>query len=495
MLLLFLSSGLFLGWSLGANDAANIFGTAVSTKMVRFRVAAYTAGFFVVLGAVFGGAGATRTLGQLGSVNAIAGAFMVAFSAGFTVFLMTKYRLPVSTSQAIVGSIIGWNLYAGMLTDGDSLTKIVMTWVLCPLLAAAIAMILYILTKWARTRVKISLFNEDRRTRMALLLIGAFGAYSLGANNIANVIGVFAFVKIFDPLNVLGLFTLNSTQILFLVGGLSIAVGIITYSSKVMDTVGANIINLSPVTAFIAVLAESIVLFVFSSQGLESWLIRNGLPAIPLVPVSSSQAVVGAVIGIGLVRNFRQIRFKVLGEIATGWITTPVIAGLITFIFLFFLQNVFNQKVYQNVNYLVSGEVIDMLEKDGIKREWTETYRGKEFNSEISFYQTLMKDFNDKDDLVLKIINKAKISPITVSEEILLTGIDREYLSTEQFYALEKLSGQQFQYKWQFDQALQKTSPAWQYKATNIGNRTYNQNLKAQYEYLYRTFAAASQGF
>jgi PiT family inorganic phosphate transporter len=185
----------------------------------------------------------------------------------------------------------------------------------------------------------------------------------------------------------------------------------------------------------------------------------------------------------------------VLGEIATGWITTPVIAGLITFIFLFFLQNVFNQKVYQNVNYLVSGEVIDMLEKDGIKREWTETYRGKEFNSEISFYQTLMKDFNDNDDLVLKIINKAKISPITVSEEILLTEIDREYLSTEQFYALEKLSGQQFQYKWQFDQALQKISPAWLYKATNIGNRTYNQNLKAQYEYLYRTFAAASQGF
>ena len=121
MLFIFLSSGLFLGWSLGANDAANIFGTAVSTKMIRFRVAAYTAGFFVILGAVVGGAGATHTLGQLGSVDAIAGAFMVAFSAGFTVFLMTRYRLPVSTSQAIVGSIIGWNLYAGMVTDSRKL--------------------------------------------------------------------------------------------------------------------------------------------------------------------------------------------------------------------------------------------------------------------------------------------------------------------------------------------------------------------------------------
>ena len=45
---LFLSSGLFLGWSLGANDAANVFGTAVATKMVRFR----TLGCFPLTGAV-----------------------------------------------------------------------------------------------------------------------------------------------------------------------------------------------------------------------------------------------------------------------------------------------------------------------------------------------------------------------------------------------------------------------------------------------------------
>lgn len=50
---IFLSSGLFLGWSLGANDAANIFGTAVGTKMVRFRTAAVIASVFVMLGAVF----------------------------------------------------------------------------------------------------------------------------------------------------------------------------------------------------------------------------------------------------------------------------------------------------------------------------------------------------------------------------------------------------------------------------------------------------------
>ena len=45
--LVYLSSGLFLGWSLGANDAANIFGTAVGTKMVKFRTAAIISSIFV----------------------------------------------------------------------------------------------------------------------------------------------------------------------------------------------------------------------------------------------------------------------------------------------------------------------------------------------------------------------------------------------------------------------------------------------------------------
>ena len=109
MIFIFLTSGFFLGWSLGANDAANIFGTAVGTKMLRFKTAAIVTSIFVIIGAVVGGAGASHTLGKLGAVNAIAGSFIVALSAGFTVFWMTKLRIPVSTSQAIVGAIMGWN--------------------------------------------------------------------------------------------------------------------------------------------------------------------------------------------------------------------------------------------------------------------------------------------------------------------------------------------------------------------------------------------------
>ena len=111
MILLFLTSGLFLGWSLGANDASNIFGSAVGSKMISFRKAAFIASVFVILGAVIQGAGASQTLDKLGSVNAVGGSFTVALAAAITVYTMTKFALPVSTTQAIVGAIIGWNLF------------------------------------------------------------------------------------------------------------------------------------------------------------------------------------------------------------------------------------------------------------------------------------------------------------------------------------------------------------------------------------------------
>ena len=51
-ILIFLFGGLFLGWSLGANDAANVFGTAVGTRMVSFTSAAIVCSIFVILGAI-----------------------------------------------------------------------------------------------------------------------------------------------------------------------------------------------------------------------------------------------------------------------------------------------------------------------------------------------------------------------------------------------------------------------------------------------------------
>jgi len=344
MFLFFLTSGLFLGWSLGANDAANIFGSAVGSKMVKFGTAVIIASIFVIAGSVLQGSGAAHTLGKLGSVNAIGGAFTVALCAGLTVFWMTKLKLPVSTSQAIIGAIIGWNFYSGNPTDLNVLGKIISTWVAGPILGGVFAILLYLALKAFLSKTKIHLIKRDAYLKYALLIIGGFGAYSLGANNVANVVGVFVPSVPNIQLD-FGFFTLDGIQLLFLVGGISIALGIATYSKKVMMTVGNDLMKLSAEAALVIVLSHSLVLFIFSSTSLSNAIQSIGLPGIPLVPVSSSQAIVGAIMGIGFLKGGTGIEYKVLGRISIGWISTPTIAGLVTFVSLFFMNNVFKLTV------------------------------------------------------------------------------------------------------------------------------------------------------
>jgi len=355
--LVFLSSGLFLGWSLGANDAANVFGTAVGSRMLRFVTAAGVCAVFVVLGSVISGAGASRGLGELGRVNALGGSFTVALGAALTVYGMTKLGLPVSTTQAIVGGIVGWNVFSGTPTDLGALSRIVGTWIAAPLLGALFALVLYRATERAIHHIKPHLLWLDQWTRIGLLAAGAFGAYSLGANNIANVVGVFVPASPFGDLSIGGVFTLTGHQRLFLMGGLAIAVGTF-FSRRVMLTVGRSIVTVGPVGGWVVVMAQALVLLIFSSQSLEAFVVRLGLPPIPLVPVSSSQAVVGAVCGLALARGIkgaRQIKWTVLRNIALGWVATPALAAAITYVALYFVQNVFEQPVYQVVTGVAGG--------------------------------------------------------------------------------------------------------------------------------------------
>jgi len=488
MLLVFLSGGLFLGWSLGANDAANVFGTAVGTKMLRFKTAALICSIFVVLGAVTGGAGASHTLGKLGSVNAIAGSFMVAFSAAFTVFWMTRLRIPVSTSQAIVGAIIGWNLFSGSLTDYDSLSKIVITWVASPVLAAVVAMILFTILRSVIRRTKVHVLRMDMRMRLGLLLVGAFGSYSLGANNIANVMGVFIPVSPFEDLNVLGLFTLSGPQQLFFIGSVAIAAGVYTYSRKVMDTVGRSLFKLSPESALVVVLSHAIVLFLFSSEGLESWLISHHIPAIPLVPVSSSQAVVGAILGIGILKGGRGIKFDVLGGIASGWVLTPLVSGLITFVALFFLQNVFSQEVSREASYVISVPVVEYLESKDLETEPIKVLMGEEYGNASRMQSALRNETTLNSDEIKLVIDAAERERFYIDPEIIFGKMDTEWLTREQLNALRGLSGQTFEHKWQLNGALNRISDSWKPRANATSNKKYNTELKAKQRYLYDSF-------
>jgi len=479
----FLSSGLFLGWSLGANDASNVFGTAVASRMVKFRTAAIYCSIFVIIGAVVSGAGASHTLGKLGAVNAVAGAFIVAFAAATSVYLMTLARFPVSTSQAIVGAIIGWNLFSGSLTDMTSLTKIVSTWVLCPLLSAGIAMPLYLMTGLIIRRFSVHMFKLDLLTRWSLLGAGIFGSYSLGANNIANVMGVFVPVAHLGDISLLGI-TFSGAQQLFLLGGIAIGVGVFTFSKRVMLTVGKGIFDLSPVMAAVVVWSHSIVLFIFSSVAFESWLKGHGLPSFPLVPVSSSQAIVGAVIGIGILKGGKSIRWKTVAGITSSWVTTPIIAAVISLLSLFFLQNVFQQDTYRPLEFSLDNDSMLLIEQAGIPIENLKPLMWQEFPNAVAFKKQVEKTISLDKKFLQLVMDAAEVDEMEISAEA-LNSVKPLAMSAEQFKALQALEGRVFTHRWQLDTALAEQSPEFQFVEGNPGKNSSLQSLLKQ---LYNKF-------
>lgn len=336
---LFLSSGLFFGWSLGANDAANVWGPAVGARMVKFIKAALLCGLFVTLGSVLSGSGGSHTIGAFASVRTLSGAFIVTFSAALTVFWMTRMRMPVSNTHAVAGSIIAWNLFSATPVDYQTLYKIVGSWFFSPVLTGIFAALLYKLISGFLRRWPLHILHLDSLNRKALIIAGILGSYSLGANNIGNVIGVFVPVSPFRDIVLGPGIIFSSTQQLALIGGLSIGLGVLTYSKKVMLTVGKDIYKLSPLMSFVVILSSSLVLFLFASKELQNLMISLGLPAFPLVPISSSQSIVGGVLGIGLSENLYNINYGILKRIFLAWITTPVAAGLLSFL-LFSLRGI-----------------------------------------------------------------------------------------------------------------------------------------------------------
>ena len=483
--LIFLSSGLFLGWSLGANDAANVFGTAVGSRMVRFTTAALICGVFVVLGAFVSGTGAAQTLGKLGAVNALGGSFMAALAAGLTVYWMTKLGLPVSTSQAIIGSIIGWNLFSDSYTDISSLLKILSTWIICPLLSAVIAALLFTLAKIFVRKIGVGLIRMDGYTRLALILAGAFGAYSLGANNIANVMGVFVPVAPFPDLQFGQDFSVSSAQQLFLVGGLAIAVGVFTYSKRVMMTVGSELMTLTPLAAWVAVMSHSIVLFLFASERLEQLLANMSLPTIPLVPVSSSQAVVGAVIGIGMLQGGREIQWPRIYGIVRGWAITPVISCLLCFVGLYFFQNVFQQEVQRESNYLLSTRVLEKFQKEGIETTGLNQLSDSTFSSSAELVRAVSSIVPLSSQQGLKVVEFSLQKSLLITQEK-IASMDKKGLSSIQLDALNQLQGHTFNFPWQLGDSLAEISSEWEVRGGGLKNKLHDRKIKQKLAYLYR---------
>jgi len=294
-----ITSGIFLGWGLGANDSANIFGTGVTTGVIKYKTAVLLTGIFVLMGSLIDGPKCMETVSDLSRLFP-ADAFCCALAAAVTMAILTFFAIPASASQAIIGAVIGAGILSGT-ADFSKLFKIFSCWIFTPVLALILGYLFHRFIGYLLDRTITNMSHRNLLYYIGIITTGCYAAYALGGNNVANVTGVYVGSGIL------------SVQNASLIGGLSIAAGVLTYSKKVMMTIGKGIAPLDPFSALITILAEALTLNLFTHIG---------------VPVSSSQAIVGAIVGVGIVKGMKTVRSRMLIKIGLGWIMTPVSAGL-----------------------------------------------------------------------------------------------------------------------------------------------------------------------
>lgn len=322
-------AGFYVGWNIGANDAANCIGTTVGAQIISYRQAVGIMAVFVILGGVLQGHQVMKTVGK-GIVITEAEAYeeyhgeapdatfwqhfpdqrlpdkailVALLSAGFFVTLATFTSTPVSTSQAIVGGVAGVGIgVVGLDASYFKLTvllKIFSAWVVSPVLTMIMAFILYsLLSRLLRNANSIA---WSRTLGMLVVTSAAYVSFSLGANDVGNAIG-----PLLSKYPDQGIW-------LALLGGVAMAVGAITFGARVTDTVGKSITPLNYTGALAAQFSAAFGVHIFSIAG---------------IPVSTSQAVVGGVIGVGLTKGMNAVSTSKIRNIFLGWVITPVCAAV-----------------------------------------------------------------------------------------------------------------------------------------------------------------------
>ena len=306
MLIGLLGAALYVGWNIGANDTANCIGTIVGCGLLSFRKAALMTAVFVVIGAVLQGKQVSHTIGkEIVHADLDALAITVALvCSGTFVTLATFLRVPTSTSQAVVGGLMGIGMAMRADLNHAKLVDIALSWVMCPFLVMLLAFAAaHTFAFGIRHLAGKGILMQQL---LGYLAIGsaAYLAYAMGANNAGNAIG---------PLIQLERFHLD---LLLFLGGLAIAAGGLTYGMKVAETIGKGITPLNIPGAFAAQMSAALGMHFFSLIG---------------VPVSTSSAIVGAVVGVGLTKGTKAIRPKTLMVITCGWIMTPALAASASF--------------------------------------------------------------------------------------------------------------------------------------------------------------------
>ncbi|HIK05988.1 MAG TPA: inorganic phosphate transporter [Trichormus sp. M33_DOE_039] len=151
------------------------------------------------------------------------------------------------------------------------------------------------------------------------VLSACFVAFAHGSNDVGNAIAPVVAIVYINRTGQVPTDSINIPLWILILGGLGIVGGLAVWGKKVIATIGENIIALQPSSGFCAELATATTILFASRLGL---------------PVSTSHALVGGVVGIGLVQDIKSVKFQTLKGIATAWVVTvPISAVLSAIIF------------------------------------------------------------------------------------------------------------------------------------------------------------------
>ena len=310
----------FMGLNIGGNNAAAAMGAAYGAKVRTKYQAVLLIGVFSLLGAVLSGGAVIKTLGNgilAPGTILLTGAIVAVGASGITVFLANLLRIPISTSEAAVGSVVGIGVFYGSSTINlPLLGYIVSWWVVTPILAWLLA---YILGKYFYTDILLWLADHSKSEasikkflHLMLTISGCYVAYSAGANNAANAVGPFVGAGLIDPL--WGSF----------LGGITIGFGALIMGGRVLDTVGKEITELCIIRATFVEFTSAIIVHAASILG---------------VPVSLGEIVAAGIIGIGCANSgMHIIRGEVVKKILIAWLISPLLAGVVALALMNLIQ-------------------------------------------------------------------------------------------------------------------------------------------------------------
>ena len=393
--------GFYMAWNIGANDVANSMASSVGAKAITIRQAVLIAGILNLLGATFIGSHVTNTI-RKGIVSteiltdphlALIGALSALLAAALWVSFATWKSLPVSTTHSIVGAMIGFGIMTGgfSVINWGKLAAVILSWIISPVFSLIIAWVAFKLI----TRLILSRENAFRKAlTLSPVFIGAtffvvilsflfktplgktlsitgplaiflalvlsvllgfagktllarfvrqrtsngaedifksiqvgtacYVALAQGANDVANAIGPLAVIYFLVKTGSVGA-QVPVPIFLLVFGGIGIACGIAMAGHRVMDTLGTKITTLSNTRGFSVEFAAATTVLAASKMGL---------------PVSTTHAAVGGVLGVGLARGIEAVNFRIVFQIMIYWILT-VPAGALTSMAIFKILQLF----------------------------------------------------------------------------------------------------------------------------------------------------------